>query len=61
MQIREWYQNIDFAVVLGHATESALSKAKLLLDQTKLVLNLGPDVSLSRFNQIQQVYIRGVG
>jgi hypothetical protein len=34
-------------MVFGHATEPGLSKAKLLLDDTKWVLSFGLDVSLS--------------
>jgi hypothetical protein len=35
-------------MVFGYATEPGLSKAKLLLDDTKWVLNLGPDMCLGR-------------
>ena len=47
IQIRECCHHVDFAVVLGNAAQSGLLKPKLLLDHTKWVLNLGPDVSLS--------------
>jgi len=39
-------QNLDFAMVLGHSAQSGLLKPKLLFGNTKLVLNLGPDVRL---------------
>ena len=45
----------------GHATEPGLAKAKLLLDDTKWVFNLGPDVNLSSFNQILQPSVLGDG
>ena len=33
-------------MVFDYATEAGLSKVKLLLDDTKWVLNLGPDMRL---------------
>ena len=48
MQIRQCCQQVDFAMVFGYATEPGLSKATMLLDDTKWVLNLGPDMRLSR-------------
>jgi hypothetical protein len=41
-------------MVFCHATEPGLSRAKLLLDDTKWVLNFGPYVGLSGFHQILQ-------
>jgi hypothetical protein len=48
-------------VVLSQSAQTGFLKPKLLFDHTKWVLNLGPDVSLSRLNQIQQASIRGLG
>ena len=41
------------AVVPGEFTELIFSNFKLLLDNTNWVLNLGLDVCLCHFNQIQ--------
>jgi hypothetical protein len=48
-------------MVCGYATEPGLSKAKLLLNDTKWVLSLGPDVGLSGFRQILQSPVLGLG
>ena len=48
-------------MVYGHATEPGLSKAKLLIDDTKWVLNFGHDVGVSGFHQILQPALLGVG
>ena len=45
----------------GHATEPGLAKAKLLLNDTKWVFNLGPHVNISSFNQILQPSVLGYG
>ena len=46
IQIRYRCQNINFTVVLGHSAQSGFMESKLLFDDTKWVLNLGPDVRL---------------
>ena len=48
-------------MVFEYATEPGISKAKLLHDDTKWVLNLGPDVGLSGFHQILQPSVLSVG
>ena len=61
IKIRQCCKHVDLAMVYGHATEPGLSKAKLLIDDTKWVLNFGHDVGLSGFHQILQPALLGVG
>ena len=41
IQIRQCYQNMDLAAVLGQATQPGLLEAELLLDHPKRMLHLG--------------------
>jgi len=55
IQIRQCYQNMDLAAVLGQATQPGLLEAELLLDHPERMLNLGADMSFGSLDQILQL------
>jgi hypothetical protein len=59
-QIRQRCQHIDFAAVLGQATQPGFLETELVFNHSERVLDLGADMCLGRFDQILQPAIGGI-